>query len=293
MAYKDVTNKSMFSNPVFVADLFNTIYFKGESFINPSKIINGPTDFCLYKNNGQSVCKREADVCKLYYDKNSIIVLCIENQSVYDGDMYNRCAEYNKLIKEDLRRQFLITNDECIVFLNIIITYSSSRQKYICTKETKNDINTAINNKKDMICIREYRPKNEFIRFKSDINIFFNCIRLSRKGKEEELNNYVKHNLNTINKHPDIAYYLRELFNRDDIVVNPSKIKGRNKTFMSFWKVLQEEAMADGKKQGALLERNKIILNLYSLNISVSQIALATGMNEEEILNIVNEQKPD
>lgn len=30
MAYKDIINKSMFNNPIFVADLFIQLYFGGE-----------------------------------------------------------------------------------------------------------------------------------------------------------------------------------------------------------------------------------------------------------------------
>jgi len=49
IAYKDIVNKSMFSNPIFVADVFNQLYFGGEPVVNPSHMIDGPIDLCLFQ----------------------------------------------------------------------------------------------------------------------------------------------------------------------------------------------------------------------------------------------------
>ena len=83
MAYKDIVNKAMFSDPIIMADLFNVIYFEGNEVIDPHRIIYYTTDFCKYQkeNNQYVVRKRESDVCTLYYQGKELplIVLCIEN----------------------------------------------------------------------------------------------------------------------------------------------------------------------------------------------------------------------
>ena len=203
MAYKDIVNKAMFSNPIEVAELFNTVFFNKNNIINPSRIINGPTDLCLYYEKKHNVCvtKREADVCKIYYQGKNLplIILCIENQTCYDSAMEERIYEYNNLIKEDLKRQLLINDESVIIFLNIIITYSGSRKPYVSTNETYKDVINSMKRNKSCSLIREIRPKNKLIELKTDVGILFQCIYLNKKRTENKLYSYVKNNLIRIN----------------------------------------------------------------------------------------------
>lgn len=292
MADKDVVNKSMFSNPIFVADLFNQVFFNSKKIINPSYLTTGPTDLCLYKKTKKSifVTKREADVCKIYYrgKKLPIMVLCIENQTVYDKTMVSRIKEYNQLIKEDLLRQLEISENDKIAFLNIVITYSGSRKEYLTTGESDSRIMKLMEEDKDITVIREFRPKKDLKKFSTDIGILFKCIHLNKKRTEKELYDYVRSNLGVVNNYPDIAYYLRETTDIQDIVVDPSKIKGNEGDFMSLWTVLQEES----KKEGRAEERADIICKMNEKGIAtIEAIAELFGISEEEVLNIIN-QKP-
>ena len=94
--------------------------------------------------------------------------------------------------------------------------------------------------------------------------------------------------MGVVNNYPDIAYYLRETTDIQDIVVDPSKIKGNEGTFMSLWTVLQEES----KKEGRAEERADIICKMNEKGIAtIEAIAELFGISEEEVLNIIN-QKP-
>ena len=282
MADKDIVNKSMFSNPIFVADLFNQIYFAGKSIINPSYITTGPTDLCLYKKTMKSisVTKREADVCKIYYRGKDfpIIALCIENQTVYDETMVSRIEEYNKLIKEDLLRQLVIRKEDPVLFLNVIITYSGSRKPYVNTDETGEEIFEFMNCGKDATIIKEFRPRKEYMDFASDLKVMFNCIRMNTKKEEKRLYKYVRENLETINNNPDIAYYLKELLHHKDIIVDPDKIKGIEESFMSFWRVLQEESKR---------EERIAIVKAMKEKLTAEEIAELTKLPLEEVNEII------
>lgn len=302
MADKDVVNKSMFSNPLFVADLFNQVFFNGKKIINPSYIATGPTDLCLFKKTKKSisVTKREADICKIYYRGKDlpVMVLCIENQTVYDKTMITRIKEYNQLIKEDLLRQLEISENDKIMFFNIVVTYSGSRKDYITTGESDLRVIKLMDEDRDITVIREFRPKNDLKDFSTDIGILFRCIYLNKKRTEKELYEYVKCNLDVINGYPDIAYYLRETTNIQDIVVDPSKIKGNEGTFMSLWTVLQEESKkegkAEGREEGRAEERADIICKMNEKGIAtIEMIAELFGISEEEVLNIINQKSGD
>lgn len=294
MAYKDIVNKSMFSNPIFVADLFNQLYFRGKPVINPSYMTDGPTDLCLFKKKKKTyeVAKREADICKLYYRKEkTLIVLCIENQTSYDKTMEFRIKEYNTLIKEDLKRQLIIGSTDTVIFLNTIITYSGSRKPHIDTGESDKEVMNLFDRNENVCVIKEYRPKNDRLDFTTDIGILFKCIRLNSKRTEKELYEYVRKNLSRINENPDISYYIRETTNINDVVVDPKKIVGNEGDFMSLWTVLQEESKKEGILEGKMEERTDIICRMNEKGIAtIEAIAELFEISEEEVLNIIKKK---
>ena len=301
MAAKDVVNKAMFSNPIEIVELFNKVFFNGINVLHPSRITDGPTDLCLYyeRKGGISVTKREADICKIYYQGKNLplIILCIENQTCYDSTMESRIHEYNKLIKEDLKRQLLIDNKSIVIFLNIIITYSGSKKPYISTNETYKDIIKSLKSDKSCSFIREIRPKNKLIELNTDIGILFKCIYLNKKKTEKKLYEYIKSNLTQINNNPDISYYLKETTDIDEIVIDPSKIEGSS-TFMSLWTVLQDESYKEGHtdgirqgikegieqgiEQGINKERIRIINNLSNV-FDIEKIAEMLNISEDDV----------
>ena len=297
MAAKDVVNKAMFSNPIEVVELFNKVFFNGINVLHPSRITDGPTDLCLYyeKKGDISVTKREADICKLYYQGKNLplIVLCIENQTCYDSTMEERIHEYNSLIKEDLKRQLLIDNKSVVVFLNIIITYSGSRKPYISTNETSLEAINSMKGNKSCSLIREIRPKNKLIELKTDVGILFQCIYLNKKRTDKKLYSYVKNNLIRINNNPDISYYLLETTGIKDIVVDPNKIEGSN-SFMSLWSVLQDESYNDGHqdgiKEGIDEERIRNVKSLSNV-FDAKRIAELLSISLEEIESILESGK--
>lgn len=297
MAAKDVVNKAMFSNPIEVVELFNKVFFNEINILNSSRVTDGPTDLCLYyeRKANISVTKREADVCKLYYQGKNLpmIILCIENQTCYDSTMESRIYEYNKLIKEDLKRQLLINDESVVIFLNIVITYSGSRKPYVSTNETYKDVINSMKGNKSASFIREIRPKNKLIQLKTDVGILFQCIYLNKKRTDKKLYRYVKDNLIRINNNPDIAYYLLETTGIEDIIVDPSKIEGSS-VFMSLWTVLQNESYnnghQDGIKEGIGEERMRNIKSLSKVFDS-ERIAELLSISLEEVESILKSGK--
>ena len=283
--YKDLSTRAMFSDPTLVADVINTVYFNGEDYIDPKFLFDGTTDLCLYDSSGMDLklLKREADVVKVYSkpQTKTIVVLCIENQTAYDRTMPKRFDEYNRLIKQNIHQISEDINHEHIIFLNLVITYSGTRQKLASTLETSDYIRKAIKDGTDASFIREFRPRQTPLKFKTALDVFFHCLYLDGKKDKEKRDNYVKMHKNEIENNCHIAFFLEKLTGLG-FDINTNNI-GREVGYMRVVDKLVKEGEAIGEEKGIIKERKRLVDIYISDGFSDDEIAKTLRLSLDEI----------
>ncbi|MBR6200142.1 MAG: Rpn family recombination-promoting nuclease/putative transposase [Spirochaetales bacterium] len=286
MAEKDIAEKTLEEyNDVF-ADIANVILFGGEQVIKEDELEDA-APYSMYKIDDK-LHEQERD-CAKYWKKQKIrIALCgFENQTVQDRKMPLRVigydgAAYRAELTDD-------TQNELYPVITLVLyfgeTHWTAPKHLTDCFTTDKRLKPFVSDYKINVVEVAFLTEETISQFKSDFRIIADFFRQSRLGKYKPPQDDIHH--------ADEVFKLMSVLTGDkrfDETYNEVKVRYNGiEGGKEMCKIIDDfiaEGMEKGMEKGAYNAKVETAQNLRRMGMSSEQIALATGLPENEINNI-------